>query len=165
VAELRDVLIYLCRHYPHAHELSKARLTKLVYLADWRSALVRGRQMTSIDWEFSHYGPYVWDVANLARERDEFQVSLTSNPFGDSKEVIAVRADVPDPDLDPEDREILDYVIEKTQPLFWDGFIRLVYSTYPILTRPRFSILDLQALAREYREELNLPEPAEPSAA
>ena len=35
MAKLVDVVGYLCEHYPHKAELSKARLTKMVYLADW----------------------------------------------------------------------------------------------------------------------------------
>jgi hypothetical protein len=44
MATLGDVMAYLCEHYPHKDDLSKARLTKLVYLADWKSAIERGNR-------------------------------------------------------------------------------------------------------------------------
>jgi hypothetical protein len=53
MARLRDVVAYLCHEYPHKGELSKARLTKMVYLADWRSAIERGSQVTDIEWVFN----------------------------------------------------------------------------------------------------------------
>jgi hypothetical protein len=39
MAELKDIIAYYCKQYPHKAELSKARLTKMVYLADWKSAI------------------------------------------------------------------------------------------------------------------------------
>jgi hypothetical protein len=47
---------------------------------------------------------------------------------------------------------VLDFVIEQTAPLYWNDFIKLVYSTYPVVTQPRFLPLDLVKLALEYRE-------------
>ena len=83
-AMLRDVVAYLCSHYPHREELSKARLTKMVYLADWKSALQRGSQLTEIKWQFNHYGPYVDDVVNSVRNDPEFEIvqggTFTANP-------------------------------------------------------------------------------------
>jgi hypothetical protein len=35
----------------------------------------------------------------------------------------------------------------------WNDFIRLVYSTYPIMSQERGTELDLAALAEEYRSE------------
>lgn len=67
VGSLRDVVAYVCRNYPYKDELSNARVTKkVVYLAGWRSAITRGRQLTDLEWEFSHYGPYVSDVIRVA---------------------------------------------------------------------------------------------------
>lgn len=153
MAELRDVLVYLCRQYPHPNELSNARLTKMVYLADWRSALERGVQLTGIEWEFSHYGPYVHDVSRLAHADPAFEVFGTASVYGSQKQLIRVRPDAPAPNLTNEDREILDHVIATTQRLYWDGFMKLVYSTYPVVTQSRYSLLDLPKLAVEYRHE------------
>ncbi len=149
----RDVVAYICANYPHAQELSKARVTKMVYLADWKSALDHGRQITPIEWVFNHYGPYVEHVVDSIRADPAFEVVLTSNMYGKAKEVVRVRGEVRWPDLDAQDVAVLDHVIARTAPKYWDQFIKLVYSTYPILTRPRMAILDLVALAGEYREQ------------
>lgn len=157
-AKLRDALAYLCAKYPHKEELSKARLTKMVYLADWRSALLHGRQITGIRWRFNHYGPYVDDVLTLAKEDPMFDLVFGENLYGTPKVTISLagRAPVKWDSLDKEDREILDFVIEATAPKFWDDFIRLVYSTYPVITQPRYTGLDLVSLAREYHDRSDL---------
>jgi hypothetical protein len=46
----------------------------------------------------------------------------------------------------------LDFVIEKTKDLEWNDFIRLIYSTYPIVTQDKYSKLDLVSLAKEYQK-------------
>jgi len=70
MSKLSTVLRFLCEKYPLKNELSNARLTKMVYLADWRSALMYGNQITDIEWYFDNFGPYVHDVVNTARTDD-----------------------------------------------------------------------------------------------
>lgn len=149
MAKLRDVLVYLVSRYPHKHELSKARVTKMVYLADWRSAIEYGRQMTPLRWTFNHYGPYLDDVVDTARTDSAFEVKESANPYGHPKEVIRLVGDAR-ADLTEQEKEVLDHVINETAPLYWNDFIRLVYSTYPVVTQPKYSELDLVGLAREY---------------
>jgi len=153
MATLKDVVAYLCNKYPHKHELSKARLTKLVYLADWRSAITRSKQLTDIEWAFNHFGPYVDDVISLARSDPDFDVRQGVTMYGDEKETIGLRAEVACSSLTDEDRQLLDFVIASTRDKYWDSFIRLVYSTYPVVCRPRFTTLNLVELAKEYKEK------------
>jgi hypothetical protein len=152
VSKLRDIMAYICENYPYPRELSKARLTKMVYLADWRSALRHGRQLSPIEWEFSHYGPYVRDVEDLAERDATFTVEHTTNAYGSPKAVIAVANSVDESSLTREERAVLDFVIRKTEPLHWDPFLKLVYSTFPVVTQERYSKFDLPALAATYHE-------------
>lgn len=149
--KLRDCVAYLCAKYPYKQELSKARLTKMVYLCDWRSILVRGTQMTLIHWFFNHYGPYVPDVVEVARQDRIFAIQATTNIFGDMKQVISVSSGAKWSSLTTEDTQVLDYVIEQTKTLSWDQFISLVYSTYPIRVCERETFLDLSELAKKYK--------------
>lgn len=156
MAELKDVIAYFCQHYPFTKELSKARLTKMVYLADWRSAVTRGSQVTGIVWQFNHFGPYVDDVVELARHDPAFRIDKGQTMYGDEKELVQLVAPLPVASLTNEDRAILDFVIDSTKNKYWDAFIRLVYSTYPIVSQPRFATLDLVALAKRYLAEKRL---------
>lgn len=149
----RDVVAYFCANYPHAQELSKARVTKMVYLADWKSALDHGEQITPIEWVFNHYGPYVEHVIDVVRADPAFEVVQTANMYGNAKEIVRLREATQWPTLSRRDIAVLDHVIARTAPKYWDQFIKLVYSTYPVLTRPRMATLDLVALAREYRAQ------------
>ena len=152
---LRDVVAYLCDNYPNPGQLSNARLTKMVYLADWKSAIERGEQLTDLSWEFSFYGPYVPDVVRLARSEDGFAVEEGKNPLGERRELIRRVPGAADGEeytsLAPEDRDLLDFVIGSIEDKGFSEFIKLVYSTYPIVTQERHSRLDLPALAEEYR--------------
>ena len=48
MATLTDIIYYLISNYPHKDELSNARVTKMVYLADWHAAVKLGHQLTYI---------------------------------------------------------------------------------------------------------------------
>lgn len=150
---LKDFLIYVFEYYPSPLELSKARLVKMLYLADWKSALDRERQLTGIDWFFNHYGPYVDDVMELIKsDSRNFRVELRQGSYGGMREVISLTSRHEAPEVSGPARRILDFIIRTASHLAWDDFIQLVYSTYPIQTSTRYSYLDLVGLAREYRE-------------
>lgn len=157
-ASVKDVMLYFCRNYPHKSELSKARLTKMVYLADWRSSILRDRQLTDIRWEFHNYGPYVDDIKKIAIADDDFTLEHGWNLHGSRKTTIYLNEDSTAQldSLTSKDIEILDHVIEKTRRLSFDGFVQLVYSTYPIMTQPRYQYLNLPALARKYIDSIPL---------
>ena len=58
---ISNIIKYLLKEYPHKAELSASRLTKMIYLMDWKSSIDYGRQITNAQWHFDHYGPYVDD--------------------------------------------------------------------------------------------------------
>lgn len=149
---LIDIIKYLYDNYPHRDELSKARLVKMIYLADWRSAITNSKQITSVNWYFNHYGPYVEDIINEIRNDDNFKIIPTVNYYGQEKELIKICEDKKlEYSLSNETKEVIDFVIDTTKSLYWDEFIKLVYSTYPIASEDRYSELDLVKLAEEYK--------------
>jgi hypothetical protein len=154
-ARVDDVMAYLCARYPHKTELSKARLNKMIYLADWRSALTQNMQLTELEWTFNHYGPYLDDVFDIALRNPRFKVRDTLNAYGSPKQIIELKDANDDASdrLSSTERSILNHVIEQTKELYWSDFIRLVYSTYPIATQPRYVKLDLPRLAQTYNAE------------
>lgn len=150
MSTLHDVMAYLVWQYPYPGDLSNARLTKMIYLADWRTAIQEGRQITSIEWPFNHYGPYVHDVIEEARSSEDFSIESSETMYGSPKQVVKLRRDVT-PGLEPWEREALDHVIASTKDLTWAKFIELVYSTYPVVSQDRYTTLDLVDLAEDYR--------------
>ena len=70
MANLKDIIAYILQNYPSnmKHELLNARVTKMVYLADWRNCVRSKGQVSDIKWYFDNFGPFVWDVKKAAEE-------------------------------------------------------------------------------------------------
>lgn len=154
MAELHDVMAYLIANYPDhlSHELSNARLTKMVYLADWHQILTEGKQVTRIKWYFDNFGPFVRDIEQTAADRsDLFIVNLGSNSQGQAKKTFSLRDGDYEPVLTVAEKTSLDHIISVTSKLYWAPFINLVYSTHPVASSQRYSYLDLSKKAEEYR--------------
>ena len=155
MTELVDVISYLVQNYPHKSELSKARLTKMVYLSDWKFSVDNNKQMTQLNWFFDNYGPFVWDVIDAINESPNlFTVEETKNSFGAEKSLIILKNQNHNPKISASEKQVLDFVIESTKRLNWNEFINLVYSTYPILTSKRYTNLNLPNLAVEYKKKI-----------
>ncbi len=152
MTELKDVMAYIIANYPFKGELSNARLTKMVYLTDWKNALLSGRQVTDISWRFVDFGPFVRDIQDTAVSYSEIFNSIeTTNQYGVKKLLITLNDPNFQPNLSSEEKKVIDHVIEKTKRLNWNDFIRLIYSTYPILKSERYSDLNLIKFAKEYQ--------------
>jgi len=154
MAELKDIIGYICENYPIKNELSNARLTKMVYLSDWKSAISSNKQISDIKWVFNHFGPYVDDVYNCAKSNKNFKITHELNVYGNDKYTICVKDLEKWSSLSKDDKDVIDHVILETKKLYWKDFIKLVYSTFPILVSERQSDLNLKKLARRYKEEV-----------
>jgi hypothetical protein len=148
-----EILKYLFSKYPNPSELSKARAVKMVYLADWKSAITQNKQLTDINWIYNHYGPYVQDIIELIRNDENFEIKAGVNVYNQPKEIIRLTKST-ESNLSKDSKDILDFVIDKTSPLYWEDFIRLVYSTYPIIKEKKLNRLNLTELAKEYKNVL-----------
>lgn len=166
-APLPDVIRYLCFHYPHSAELSKARVTKMVYLCDWVSAVWYAEPVTNINWIFNHYGPYVDDIVNSAQADTAYlRVWKTVNLFGNPKEMILPVPNASPPEsLDKRSHAVCDFVINTTKSLYWNAFLELVYSTQPVKEGARLEALDILGAAERYRAAHHIALPAPATAA
>lgn len=143
-SNLGDLIAYLAENYPHKSELSKARITKMMYLADWEAVKKTGAQLSDVRWYFHNYGPYVDDVVRAARQDSRMAVLREQNYYGDPKETVAYKGSGGEgAKLSVSEKTILDKVISETKSFYWDDFIRHVYSTPPISKSSRHSTLDL----------------------
>lgn len=150
--KLKEVIAYILINYPHKDELSNARLTKMVYLSDWKRAIEHRKQITDIEWYFDNYGPFVSDVQNEILQHPElFDCKNTVNMFGGTKTLFSIKNAHYRPALSQDEMSAIDHVINQTKTLNWDSFINLVYSTHPISSSSRYSSLDLVEKAKEYK--------------
>jgi hypothetical protein len=155
MAKLKQVMAWILKNYPHEHEMSNARLTKMVFLCDWHHTVYHYRRMTGIEWYFDNHGPFVWDIKNEAsRHSDWFRMVSTINYYGSRKLLIELKKDDYDGSGLTDTEKLSIYkLIQKTKTMYWDDFITYVYSTYPILKSEKYSSLDLDDLALSFREE------------
>jgi len=138
---LNNILKYICSVYPYPSELSKARLTKLVYLADWESVRLYKQQLTDISWYFDNYGPFVSTVHEVAVRDPQINVISTYTMYGTPKTLFSY---IGDPPKIPENiKNIIDEVITSTRSMYWNEFIDYVYSTPPIQGSNRYTFLNL----------------------
>lgn len=155
--KLKEIIAYILKKYPHKEEMSNARVTKIIYLSDWHQAIKFNRQITQINWKFDNYGPYVHDVSETVKKyNDFFNIIGTHNIFGGKKIIFTLKNGNYIPHISQEEQESLDYIISATAHLTWDEFIRVVYSTYPIMTTERYSYINLIEKASQYIEALNV---------
>lgn len=146
--KLRSVMRYIVKNYPYPDDLTKTRITKLVYLIDWENVKEYGSQITNIEWFFDHYGPYVSDVLDEADEDKTVSINSTISNFGTVKYIVKPKRDKEEllyDDLTDNDKDIIDRVIDKTKNFYWNEFINYVYSTEPIKNSIRYSALDLKS--------------------
>lgn len=155
INKTEEVIAYILASYPKnlSDEMSNARLTKIVYLSDWRASLRRNQTITKIDWYYDNFGPFVEDIEKAARSNlKRFEIDYKSNMYGQPKKVFRLRKNNSTVDLTDEEKNDIDFVISKTKPLYWREFIKLVYSTFPIASSDKYSNLDLLAKAKEYKK-------------
>lgn len=146
--KLRSVMRYIIKNYPYPDDLTKTRITKLIYLIDWENVKEYGNQITNIKWFFDHYGPYVSDVLDEADEDKTISINITTSNFGTVKYIVKPKRDKEEllyDDLTDNDKDIINRVIDKTKNFYWNEFINYVYSTKPIKNGIRYSSLDLKS--------------------
>jgi hypothetical protein len=154
MATIKDLLINVFDNLESNKSISKTRLTKLVYLCDWKHAIEYGEQITKISWVFDNYGPFVWDVMNSVENNPQiFNVKEVKNSkFGSESTLISLNQDAHDPArLDSNEKRIVEFVVKSTVDLIWGDFIKLVYSTYPVVASTRHEKLNLVEIANEYK--------------
>ena len=151
-----NVIKYILSAYPYKDELSASRLTKMLYLTDWKNAIEHDAQLSQTVWHFNHYGPYVDDFVDMARKDKDINVVNTKTMFGGNKQLFKLSdKNSGKIDLSDELKVIVDFVINATKDKNYDDFIKLVYSTYPVISSSKYSNLDLVSKAREYKSQLN----------
>jgi hypothetical protein len=123
----------------------------MVYLADWKSAIDLGRQMTEVKWQIDQHGPYVDDILELAKSDPDFEIETSENVFGSPKTLISLKNRKVDFSLLESEKLILNHVIQTTARKNFEEFIKLVYSTYPAITQEKYKKIDLESLAKEYK--------------
>lgn len=154
MTNLEKLVRYILLNYPNVNELSKPRLVKLIYLIDWKYTIDNGLQYTDIQWYYNHYGPYVNDVIELMKSKSEvFKVISYSNSYEGvtDKFVLIDKSEII---LDTDIKKIADLFIGHTYSMTWSNFINLVYSSFPIKSSLKYTILNLEEMATQFKKNI-----------
>lgn len=106
--------------------LSDRALTQMLYLLDWKNTLTHGSPLTGLKWVFGLQGP---EAASLNLDATGFSMQV----------------------LTPADVAMIDFVASVAINRPDVDLTRLVYSTYPIITGQKQTVLDLPACAKVYQ--------------
>jgi uncharacterized protein YwgA len=155
MCELQDIVGYIYKQYPYKGELSKGRITKLVYLVDWTMCLMAHVQVSKLRWFFNQYGPYSEEIEHLIRSNDLFTYQDTDNYYGGNKKSIKLKyEDEFDPVIPDAQKNVIDATIKKTQDITWQEFTNMVSRTYPLVTQTQYQYLNLPELAQQYVKKI-----------
>lgn len=151
MSKLKDIIAYVLKNYPFKDELSNARVTKIIYLADWYSSINNGEQISNIQWVYDNYGPFVWNIKEEVENNPNiFKMKKTTNMFGGEKLLLSLVDTDYSPNLDATAVKALKHIMKITKDLNWSDFIKVVYATYPISSSERYTRLNLVNKAKEY---------------
>lgn len=149
--KLREVIRYLLVNSKYPSKLTKTKVTKLVYLADWKHTIKNKKQLTDIKWFFDHYGPYVSDVYFVAENDPKVIIKSGYNAFGNPKETLEFRMNREkfNSKLNECEQEILKNILYETDYMNWREFIDHVYETAPVKMSKKFTRLNLKNIAKK----------------
>ena len=151
MSKLLDAMCYVCANYSCKDDLSKSRLIKIIYLADWKFAINYKCQITDAHWMFDQNGPSVYCIEELFEKNTSFEIIHIKNNFNDTKDIVKLKNVEIYNKLTNDEIAVLDSIINMTARMNWEQFVRVVYSTYPILTQPKMSKLNLIYLSKKYK--------------
>jgi len=133
-----EVLEYVRDIYDHADlEADRAMLT--LYLIDWKAAIELRRPISNLEWR----------IENIPQPTPEQrQVVLSAFEHKpDCPRVTSVR------DIGDDERRIIADIVSRVRTRSDTELLRLVYSTFPVLSQPRHAPVNLVAMADKYKRE------------
>jgi hypothetical protein len=134
--------------------MQNLQLVQSIYLADWKSCLVRNEKIALINWELTELGPFSIDILRaITHGRDYFKIDFEgSGKIGFMTTNVSFSKDISEvKGLGLPVVSVLDFVTHAINNLSREEFVSLIYSTYPVVKGQRFSQLNLKMFAKAYK--------------
>jgi len=134
--KIYDVIARILHLYGNRGEISMQKLVRVIYLCDWKYSIEYQAQITNIEWkyldtEFSNKIISAFNKGKIGKNEFSFETDYSS--------------------LDDSELRIVDLITELSLQLDTDDFMKLVYSTYPMIKKEKDVSLNLPDLAKDYR--------------
>lgn len=149
--KLLEFIKYLLQNYPHKSYLSITKLTHILYLADWKSAIQYSKQLTGMKWSMGHNGLYTNDLSKIIDSDSHIKITNRHTINDRSSMVIELIGFISNFDIHNEEKDILDFVIRSTKDKSPLELMRLVYSTYPLISNSKNTDINLVEMASAYK--------------
>ncbi len=148
-ADLREVIRYLV--YNAKYPPTKTSLIKLVYMSDYYHWQAYGEQLTSCEYRLQRYGAVCFAISDTANEIAGKDLKQTIILYPNAYQIMYER--MPESnlqfDLTPEQREILDAVIERHSGQSLPVLKKVHYDTEPMQkAKQRGEKLDMTTIKR-----------------
>lgn len=136
--KIYDLISKILSFYESKGEISMQKLAFIIYLCDWKNSMDNENQITNIKWKYidRDFSKNIIDAFEKGQE-DKNSFSFKSNYTKLSKKEL----------------ETIETISKLSLKLDTDDFIKLVYSTFPMIKKERNIILDLPDLAKEYKSD------------
>ncbi|MEO8491762.1 MULTISPECIES: type II toxin-antitoxin system antitoxin SocA domain-containing protein [unclassified Pseudomonas] len=151
---LIEIINYIIEKHQPSKKISLSRLIKTIYLADWKESITNRKQITNIEWFSNLNGPYNSLILKESEKEKSIKITTTLTESG-KKQTILEATEEKKNHLDAEIIKILDFVIEATKNKKHIELIKLVSSTYPVISSEKFHRINLIEKAEEYKEYLD----------
>lgn len=135
--KIYDIMSRILSFYEKIGEISMHKLLFLVYLSDWKNSIDHGKQLTGIRWKYID---------------EEFSRTLIAALEKATMEPGKLYFDKSYACLKAEEIKSIDFITHLSIELDTDDFLKLVYSTFPMLQGNTDTYLDLPHLAKDYKE-------------
>jgi uncharacterized phage-associated protein len=133
--KLRDAVVYVVNEFRQRQQvpLTRTKLVKFLYLADYRSSQERKKPVTGVQYKSYYYGPYAAEILEAAEDQPRY-VLYERCARSDGASYYAYEPTGKKPrlaTLDEKDRRYLDDVLEEYGSLSLKRLLRVVYQTPP----------------------------------
>ena len=150
---LYHIILYLLAHYSNLSELTSSKIIKMIYLADWHSAVLTDKTLTSTEWFLNDYGPTSDELLAAFKNYNEFTSKLAHDLTNKNKRLEFNDTLSKKINLSREQQAILDRVIDVTQKRNLNDFNVFVKSTYPVISSNINNKLNLIKKAQAYKDD------------
>lgn len=152
-SNLINIINFILSEQTNRSGISISKLTKIIYLIDWRSSITIGRQITDLQWHANIHGPYTKTILEESQKEKNIIITTTINELGNKKTFLTLEHSRK-PELNRDIIDTINFVLDATKNKINRDLEKLVDSTYPIVSSEKYSELDLTQKAMEYKNYL-----------
>ena len=145
-------MAYFCYHSSLSTPITEYRLTLMLYLADWFSAITYNEPFTELPWKYDHGFLYTKYLDNIIKDMPSLY-TVESSTLGVKGREIYFDGDINKLIFTEGEKQILDHILKETKDLLFNSLVKQAYSTYPMTADTIYTDLDLVALAKEWKNK------------